>query len=421
MNTTVTSSGTGSRRGFLIKGAVAVTAASYGRILGANGRLGVANVGCGRRDLLKEILAEKDDAQADVVAVCDTWRQKREAAVARVKEATARTPFATPRLADVLSRSNVDAVVIGTPDHLHCTQLIEAVRAGKDVYVEKPLAMNMDELIRAYDAVKQSGRIVQIGTQMRSYPQSGPVKEALAKGTLGQVLRVEQVRNGYKPYWIGYGGDAFRDNPPMKQDVDWGAFLLEDKGRPFDMVKYRDWYGYREFSLGPQTNLMVHFIDLVHYVTGLEFPRYAVSLGGTFRWKTEGYDVPDSVEVAYEYPEGFLVRYATTFGNGAGNYAKWFGTLGTLDAKSLSNRQTWEMTGDGSGEDNRIRQPLQFPVRDTVSHMRNFFDCVRSRKQPIAPIEAGYSHSIAVLMADEAMRTGRRMTYRHNGRELLPG
>ncbi|MCW5964500.1 MAG: Gfo/Idh/MocA family oxidoreductase [Bryobacterales bacterium] len=409
------------RRQFLSASTIALGAASYSRVLGANKRLRIANIGCGRRDLLKEVLELKIEAEVDVVAVCDTWRQKREAAVERVKEATGTTPFATPRLADILSRDDVDAVVIGTPDHLHCTQLIEAVRAGKDVYVEKPLAMNMEELIRAYDAVKQSGRIVQIGTQMRSYPQSMPVKEALAQGALGQVLKVEQVRNGYRPYWVGYGGDNYRENPPRREDVDWGAFLLEEKSRPFDAVKYRDWYGYREFSLGPQTNLMVHFIDLVHYVTGLEFPRYAVSLGGTFRWKMEGYDVPDSVEVAYEYPEGFLVRYATTFGNSAGNYAKWFGTRGTLDAKNLSPRNVWEITGDGSGEPDRVTAPVQFSPREVRTHMQNFFDCVRTRQQPIAPIEAGYSHSVAVLMADEAMRQARRFTYNHQQRTLLPG
>lgn len=409
------------RRQFVGATAAFFTAASYNRILGANDRLRIANIGCGRRNLLKEILELRLDAQADVVAVCDTWRQKREAAVATVKEATATTPFSTPRLAEVLSRADVDAVVIGTPDHLHCTQLIDAVRAGKDVYVEKPLAMNMEELVRAYDAVKESGRVVQVGTQMRSYPQAGPVKESLSAGSLGAILKVEQVRNGYRPYWIGYGGESHRENPPTREDVDWEAFLLEDQSRPFDPVKYRDWYGYREFSLGPQTNLMVHFIDLVHYVTSLEFPRYAISHGGTFRWKMEGYDVPDSVEVVYEYPEGFLVRYATTFGNSAGNYAKWFGTRGTLDAKNLSPRNVWEMTGDGSGEENRLTQPIQFPPRETKSHMHNFFDCVRSRQQPIAPIEAGYSHSVAVLMADEAMRKARRFTYSHEQRALLPG
>lgn len=409
------------RRHFLTSAAMAMAAGSYSRVLGANDRIGVANVGCGRRGLLKEILAEKENARADVVAVCDTWRQKREAAVETVKEATATTPFSTARLAEVLARKDVDAVVIGTPDHLHCTQLIEAVNAGKDVYIEKPLAMNMEELIRAFDAVKRSGRVVQVGTQMRSYPQSTPAKEALAGKALGSVLKVEQARNGYKPYWIGYGGDSYRDAPPTAADVDWSAFLLEDKQRPFNAIHYRDWYGFREFSLGPQTNLMVHFIDLVHYVTSVEFPRYAVSLGGTFHWKQNGYDVPDSIEVAYEYPEGFLVRYATSFGNGAGNFAKWFGTRGTLDAKSLSPRATWEMTGDGSGEADRITKPILFEPREVVSHMQNFLDCVRSRKQPIAPIEAGFSHSVAVLMADAAFTKGRRMTYDAAQRRILPG
>src|SRR5690606_16815942 len=132
------------RRHFLTSAAMAMAAGSYSRVMGANDRIGVANVGCGRRGLLKEILAEKQNARADVVAVCDTWRQKREAAVDQVKEATATTPFSTARLAEVLARKDVDAVVIGTPDHLHCAQLIEAVNAGKDVYVEKPLAMNME-------------------------------------------------------------------------------------------------------------------------------------------------------------------------------------------------------------------------------------------------------------------------------------
>ena len=166
---------------------------------------------------------------------------------------------------------------------------------------------------------------------------------------------------------------------------------------------------------------MVHFIDLMHYVTGVEFPRHAVSLGGTFRWKQDGYDVPDSIEVAYEYGEGFLVRYTTTFGNSAGNFAKWFGTRGTLDAKNLSPRASWEMTGDGSGEADRIAKPILFEPREVVSHMQNFLDCVRSRKQPIAPIEAGFSHSVAVLMADAAFTQGRRMTYDATQRRILPG
>jgi predicted dehydrogenase len=248
----------------------------------------------------------------------------------------------------VLSRKDIDAVVIGTPDHLHCTQLIEAIRAGKDVYVEKPLAMNMRELVRAYDVVKKSDRIVQIGTQMRSYPQSQGAKQFITSGRLGRVLKVEQVRNGYTPYWMSFGGQNFADEKPTAADVDWKAFLGDRKTREFDPVQYQNWYGFRDFSRGPHTNLMVHFIDLVHYVTGLQFPRRVVALGNTYRWKGP-YDAPDSVEVAFDYPEGLMVRYCTMFGNSAGNYTNWFATRGTLDAKNLSPRETWIASGDGSG------------------------------------------------------------------------
>jgi predicted dehydrogenase len=398
----------------------ALTAASWNRVLGANGRVRVGNIGCGRRGLLRELIQIRDDAQLEVAAVCDTWRQKREKAEHDVKEFTGQTPFATARIDEVLSRKDIDAVVIGTPDHLHCTQLIQAIRAGKDVYVEKPLAMNMKELVRAYDVVKSSDRIVQVGTQMRSYPQSQGAKQFVGSGQLGKVLKVEQVRNSYRPYWMSFGGDAFSSEKPAAEDVDWKAFLGDRKGREFDPVQYQNWYGFRDFSRGPHTNLMVHFIDLVHYVTGLKFPGRVVALGNTYRWKGP-YDAPDSVEVALEYPEGLMVRYCTMFGNGAGNYAKWFGTRGTLDAKNLSARETWVASGEGSGEPDKLAAAVDLPRPETPHHMKNWIDCIRSRQQPVAPIEAGYAHSVAVIMADEALVSGRRMTYDHSRRDVLPG
>jgi predicted dehydrogenase len=408
------------RREFVTRtAAVTLSAGAYSRVLGANDRVRVGNIGCGRRGLLRELIQIKDDAQVEIAAVCDTWKQRLERASEQVKEFTGQTPFATGRMAEVLSRKDIDAVVIGTPDHLHCTQLIEAIRAGKDVYVEKPLAMNMKELIRAYDTVKKSDRIVQMGTQMRSYPQSGPAKEFLTSGQLGKILKVEQVRNGYTPYWMRYGSNEAANEMPAEQDVDWKAFLGDRKGRAFNPEQYHDWFGFRDFSRGPHTNLMVHFIDLVHFVTNVQFPKRVVALGNTYRWKGE-FDAPDSVEVALEYPEGFMVRYCTVFGNSAGNYAKWFGTRGTLDAKSLSSRETWIASGDGSGEPDKLASPIELPKAETVHHMKNWIDSIRSRQQPIAPIEAGYAHSVAVIMADEAMVSGRRLTYDHTRREIAP-
>jgi len=408
-----------SRRHF-VTGSLAASAAGYSRALGANDRVRVANIGCGRRGLLKELIQLKDSANIEIAAVCDTWRQKREKAAADVKEFTGKEPLQTAHYAEVLARKDIDAVVIATPDHLHCTMLIDAIKAGKDVYVEKPLAMSMGELLRAYDTVKRSDRIVQIGTQMRSYPNSGGAKKMIAAGELGKILKVEQVRNGYSPYWMSYGGQAFFSEKPAEADVDWKAFLGDRKARPFDATQYQGWYGFRDFSRGPHTNLMVHFIDLVHYVTNASIPKRVVAMGGTYRWKNE-FDNPDSVEVALEYPEGFMVRYCTVFGTGAGNYAKWFGTRGTLDAKNLSPSQKWVVSGQGSGEPDRIKEEVEVAPVETAHHMQNFLECVRSRQQPIAPIEAGYAHSVAVIMADDALTTGRRMMYDPAKREVHAG
>lgn len=176
---------------------VSMAAAAYGRLPGANDRIRVANIGCGRRGLLKELIELRDDANIEIVAVCDTWRQRREKAAADVKAGAGKEAEQVVHYADILARKDIDAVVIGTPDHQHCSMLVDAIRAGKDVYVEKPLAMNMKELIRAYDTVKKSDRVVQIGTQMRSHPQAAGARDLLTSGGPR-----EDSEGGAGPEWI---------------------------------------------------------------------------------------------------------------------------------------------------------------------------------------------------------------------------
>jgi predicted dehydrogenase len=130
---------------------------------------------------------------------------------------------------DVLARKDIDAVIIATPDHQHCTQLAAAARAGKDAYIEKPMAMNMKELIMAVDAVKKYNRVVQVGTQIRSLPSSVAARKFVAAGGLGKIIKVEQSRNAWKPYWHGYADPSLKES-----DVDWKAFLMHVKPRPFD-------------------------------------------------------------------------------------------------------------------------------------------------------------------------------------------
>ena len=374
------------------------------RILGANDRIGIGIIGCGVRGLLKEVLQFSQETNVEVTAVCDTWRQQRETAAAKVKEASGREPRGFVHYQDLLAAPGVDAVVIGTPDHQHCTMLTAAARAGKDVYVEKPLAMDMKELAEAVDAVKKHERVVQCGTQVRSFPSSAAARAFVASGGLGKILKVEQSRNSYRPYWHRYG-----ERPIQESDVDWKAFLMHRKYRPWDPDQYAAWYGYREFSRGPHANLMVHFIDLVHYVTGAKIPKRVVTLGGVYRWK-DARTVPDSVETILEYPdEGFLVRYSSAFGTSSGSYLKFFGTRGVMDATRWG--KPWVLSGEGSGEPDKIQAGAEIPEVESTPHMKNWLECLRTRQAPNAPIDAGYAHSVAVIMADEALVRGARMTY----------
>ncbi|MBP1598995.1 MAG: Oxidoreductase domain protein [Acidobacteria bacterium] len=388
--------------------AATTTAASFARILGANDRIYIGIIGCGdrgRQALMKEILEFEKETNVEITAVCDPWRQMREQAVAQVKEVSGREPAQFAHYVDLLALKNVDAVTIATPEHQHCTQLIAAARAGKDAYVEKPLAMNMEELIQASDTVKKYGRVVQNGTQIRSLPQALAAREFIASGGLGKILKAAQARNGSQPYWLRYA-----ERSVTETDVDWKAFLMHLRPRPFDARQYAGWYGYREFSRGPHTTQGLHFIDTVHFITGVSTPSRAVAHFGSFRFK-DGWTVPDSVEMVFEYPEGFVVRYGQFFGNGAGRDNRIYGTRGSIDCSDWDWDGQWPVSGEGVEGPDKVENGTKLPRVESVPHMKNWLECLRTRKAPNAPMEAGYAHAVAGIMADESFLRGKRMAY----------
>jgi predicted dehydrogenase len=218
--------------------AASATAAQARRVPGANDRIGVAVIGCGGRGLINEALQFGRECNVQVAAVCDTWRQQREAAIAKVRQATDREPKQYVHYEDVLADGTVDAVLVSTPDHQHCTMLSAAARAAKDVYIENPLARDMNALVAAVDPVKTSDRVVQCGTQVRSWPPSMAARAFVAQGGLGKIFKIEQSRNNYRPYWHGTGARKVEE-----ADVDWKAFLMHRKWRPWDADQYAGWYG----------------------------------------------------------------------------------------------------------------------------------------------------------------------------------
>jgi len=272
--------------------------------------------------------------------------------------------------------------------------------------------MEMDKLVRAVDAVKEAGIVAQVGTQLRSLPGIMGAREFFRSGVMGKLSRVEECRNSQQPYWYRY----LRDVKP--EDVDWQEFLGDRPMRPFRPDVYSAWYGYYDFSHGPIPNLGAHFIDIVHFVTGTTFPESCVCLGDTFTWKDEHkFTVPDCIQATWIYPEGFLVSSSNNMGHGMGNVRNFYGDKGMMKMSNWGKpvySDEGAPRGDGTINGEHPVKPVECP-----DHFLNWLQCIRSGETPLAPIEAGYQHAVAVLMAMVSFETGRKTTYDRENRIIL--
>lgn len=401
----------------------ALTAENRRRSIGANDRIRIGQIGCGGRGIGVHMTEVHKHAQAmnvEFVAIADPWKVAREKAAAQTKEWFGREPASFVSLRDLIEKGDVDAVMVATPDHQHTAQLEAAARAGKHVYIEKPIAMDFDKMVKAVDAVRESGVVCQVGTQLRSLPTIVGCRDLIKTGIFGKITRVEECRNSTQPYWYRYLKDM------REEDVDWKEFLMDRPMRPFRSDLYSAWYGYYEFSQGPMTNLAVHFIDLVHFITGVQFPESCVSLGGTYYWKDEhAFTAPDQTHVLWSYPaspatkaEGLFVSCTTNTASSAGCIKRLYGDKGMLKFDSWT-APTFSPEGGGK-RDGSIRgeNPVQ-PV-ERPDHFLDWLQCMRNGGTPNASIEAGYQHAVAVLMASKSYETGRKIIYDHAKREIRP-
>lgn len=405
------------RRTFIAGAGASVTvpmaASSYARIVGSNDRLSIGIIGSGVRGtaLLRDFLREADTANAQLTTVCDIWRKSRETAIELVEEEQGTAPRALTSYRELLGMSDIDGVIIATIDHQHPTMLRHAAEAGKDAYVEKPLALEFEDLCQACDAVKKHDTIVQNGTQLRSWPTFTGVRQAVRDGGIGRIVKFEQVRNEYEPYWNS------REREVEERDTDWKAFLMHAPYRPWDPDVFSAWMGYRPFSNGAFGGYMSHYTDLIHYISGCELPHSAVASGGKYIWHDQR-TVPDSVQAVFEYPAGFQVSYCTNTGCGSGSYTRVIGSKGMID---MTNWSKPFITGAGSGHPDAVREQRDIEPVDHDSHMLDWLKCIRAHKQPNANIDAGFSHAVTAIMADLSLLQGQRLVYDPSRREIRPG
>ena len=402
-------SGRITRREFLTKAAVGTagialaggTVLAPSRVYGANDRLSIGVIGYGQRcqSLLGDFQKAAKSCDAEITAVCDIWTRNLDACANRVKGWGGPEPRKFRYLEQLLALGDVDGVIIATCDFQHARMLAQAVRAGKDVYCEKPMANNIEDARGVLDAMQGSGRVVQIGTQRRSEGKYQAAADFVKTGKLGTISKVDVEWNYFGPRWR-------RDdvNDVKREDTNWRRFLMGKPYRPWDPHQYMEWRLFRDFSSGIPDQWMSHMIDVVHWLTGEQFPKSVVAHGGTYVWK-DGRENGDTFHALLEYPKGFLVSYETKFGNSAGDHALFYGTRGTFDLNA------WKATGDGAPKDDRIEGEIVIEPLPGENHMKNWLDCMRSRKTPNADVVAGYSHSIATIMATRALHSGEKVFY----------
>jgi predicted dehydrogenase len=429
------------RRTFLGAGAAALgtTALSYGRIIGANDRISLGHIGIGRRgrELASVVAGLKDAHKVEMTAVCDLWKTNRGHAAEAATRTYSRAPRAFQCHEDLLALKDVDAVIVSTADFQHAPLLKLTAEAGKDAYCEKPMADLLDDAKAARDAVRARNLVVQIGTQHRSEAYQKAAKDLVDNGALGRVTKVEIVWNYHGPRWRG----RTEVGQLREEDTNWKRWLLTKPDRPFDPRLYFEFRLYRDFSNGIAGQWMSHAIDLVHYLLDDHYPTSVVAHGGVYAWP-DGRENPDTFHALLEYPKGFLVSYSTSFGNDCDSFTRIMGTKGTLVNIGGEGSQRWKLVEEkGNHEENpfvhraqkqvtladggargmgwsqrlvagaveKTYGPLPFISDNDPSHMRNWFECLRSRKQPNATVDDGFAHSVAVIMAARAQREGKKL------------
>ena len=413
-----------SRRGFIKKGSVTAlgvtvlprsfTILEKGRSIGANDRIRIGIIGCGDRGRnahMEGVYQHVKAINLEIIAVADPWSIAREQANAKVKQWFGHEARQFVSYRDLLEMKEIDAVMIASPDHVHTLHLEAAALAGKHIYVEKPLAMEMEKLVRAVDAVKAAGTVTQVGTQLRSLPGIVGARELFLSGIMGKISRIEECRNNERPYWYNYLKEV------RQEDVDWKEFVSDRPMMPFRSDVYSGWYGYSEFTHGPISGFGSHFLDMVHFITGAQFPEECVCMGGTFTWKDEHqFTAPDCVQATWTYPEGFLVSSSNNLGNGMGSVRNFFGDKGMLNVGNWNKPVYINKGAPRRAGTTNVEQEV-VPI-DRPDHFLDWLQCIRNGGTPHAPIEAGYQHAVAILMAAKSLETGHKTIYDFKNRKI---
>ena len=380
------------RRSFLVAGGITALAAS--RAIGANERIPTGAIGCGgrMRDLLR---AASKTGCSELVSACDVYEPRRD----QVRERSGDTVSTHLDYREVLDDKDVTAVIIATPNHWHVRMAVDALAAGKDIYLEQPVTHTIEEGQTLSHAVHASKQILQCGMQQRSWIHFQSAVDLIQGGNIG---RVTQVRT----YWYqNYQPEIRPPLTPINPDMlDWKRWLGSAPDQPFSEEKYRLWRWFWNFGGGAMTDLFTHWIDVVHWAMKTDAPLLAQTLGDRYVFDT--WECPDTIQSALRYPNFEVVYEGTMVSSIDDGGLEFRGTEATLKL----TRAGFGVYRENIQGENPVLSERSI-LDGTISHMQNFFDCVRSRKTPNAPVETGIAAARAGQIANLALRGSERITW----------
>lgn len=389
--------------------AVPVNLLAHKKRIPPNEKLVIGLIGCNSMGFADahDLLLQPD---IELAAMCDIDSNVLDNRMKDVLEIQEKKPDLYKDYRKLLERKDIDAVVIGTPDHWHCLQTVHACEAGKDIYVEKPLANSVAECNIMLKAARKHNRIVQVGQQQRSGIEWKAAIDFIRSGQLGTVRRV----NIWANFDYGAGPEKVPDEP-VPEGVDYDMWLGPAPLHPFNKSRFHGWWRmFWDYGGGLMSDWGVHLIDMPLWSSDIKtFPVSVVASGGIFAHRDRALEMADTQNVIYEMKD-CLITWEHNGGVQVGPFdqlygVSWIGTNGTL----VADREHWRVYPEWSDDEYRMKAPEEFKSdgQSHIYHVRNFIDCIKTREKPAADIEIGHRVCIYAHLGNIAYKTGRRLVY----------
>ncbi len=413
------------RRDFVKTSAAAVGAAAiyhrniHARVIGANDRINIGCIGVGGRGtgVMQWAMRVGSSTQpAQVVAVCDVYRKRLTNA-----RTISKAEMATLDYREIIARKEIDAVIIATPDHWHAPMSIEAMKAGKDVYCEKPMTRTVEEARKFYEAAKATNRVVQIGSHTTSSDQWWKARKAIADGMIGQLLMSQGSyhRNSIEGEWNWRIDEAAGPNAKGEDYIDWNMWLGNAPKRPYNAERFFRFRKYWDYSGGIATDLFYHVVAPLNICWGeAQFPYKVIASGGTYVFK-DGREVPDTFHLIAEFAKGHSLVLSSSMANSThipGLIRGHEGTIMMVPGGQFEGRVAFiTVTPEGIAKKKFVEkwgsEEVKLETEKREDHMENFLRCIKSREKTVLDALTAYKAMATIGMSVQSYREGKALYF----------